>query len=184
MKNLSKLFYFFAFALVLNSCGNNDDNEDDSLVGDWTVIEFSTGVSNSGNAGGTDFSISSTIVGENLDYDLSFTQSAFTTSGSYDATATVTVDGMSQPASTTSYTGVSGNGTYSVDGDMITVGGSFFDFEVDGVDLTALGGQQTVQFEIDDSGTLIFTQNETQEINQSGTMLTTVITSTSKWVRQ
>ena len=186
MFKLTKLFLALSLLILLNSCGKDDDSPDvDSLVGEWTAIAFTASIESTINASGTETTIATSAVGSNLSYDLTFTDDAFTTSGGYDVTNNTTVDGNVFPASMSTYSNVSGSGNYSTSGNTITLDGSFFTFDVNGMDLSALNQEQSANYEINSNGELIFTQNETITDNSTPTVTsTTKLVSSSTWVRK
>ncbi len=186
MTKLIKIFSFLFLIVMVSACNNDDESSTNAedLVGTWRAISFEATNSVAITGTGADVTTSTDITGSNLDYEVTFTESNFSTSGAYDIEATVEVVGVSTTTSNDSYTNVSGNGTYTVDGNMMTIDGSFFELEVDGVDLSAFGEEQTVNWEINSDGNLVITQDETDEVTISGVGTTSTVTSTSVWEKQ
>jgi len=186
MFKLTKLVFAFSLLILLTSCGKDDDSPDaGSLEGEWTAIAFNANIESTITINGDVTTLATVATGSNLSYDLNFTSSAFTTSGGYDVTTNTTVDGTVFPANMSTYTNVAGSGNYTTSGGTITLDGSFFTFAVNGMDLSALNQEQSVNYEINANGELIFSQNETITDNSSpGVTSTTMLVSSSTWVRK
>ncbi len=181
MTKLLKLFFSFSIVLLLVSCGKDDDPvAKGDLEGTWTAIAYSADIKTS--SGG---SALSTIVatGTSFDYDLNLDGSMFTTSGSYSANQTVTTPDFTQ-SNAVDYTNISGSGAYTVDGNIMTIEGSFFDFEAGGMGMTGVGEMQTATFVINGDGELILNQNETITDTSNGITVDAKIVSSSTWVRK
>ncbi len=109
---------------------------------------------------------------------------SYTTNGGYDLNITSSFDGMSQTA-IENFSNVSGSGNYTTDGDQITVRGSFFDFEVSGVDISEFQEEATATYEINSDGQLRFTQDETlSPVVSPDVTSTSSIRSVSVWERK
>jgi len=78
---------------------------------------------------------------------------------------------------------VNGVGTYSTSGDIMTLDGTFFEFESGGVDLSAMNGEQSANFSID-GNRLTFMQDEEETTTVQGITSTSRLISTSVWVKQ
>lgn len=194
MKKYSKLSVLFLalFVLVLSSCENealegfdsNDGNPfTNSLIGTWALSDFDVTVNNTSDVGGTSIESNVEIDGFNPNYNLTFAANTFTTNGSYSYNTVVTVNGQTN---TDSYTldNVTGAGVYSTNGNEMTVDGSFFEFTFQGMDLSELGGEQTVNYAISADGqTLTFTQNTTETNSSGGSTTTSIVNATSVWTK-
>ena len=165
--------------------GNNNSN--DGILGTWSLEDFSVSLSSSTDFNGqlieSDVEVQSTAT----NYTVEFTETSFFTNGNYTYDANVVVDG--NVVSNDSYTleNVSGNGSYSTSGNEMTIDGSFFEFDFQGMDSSVLEGEQTVTFEITNNAqTLTFTQNETTTETDpaTGMTVTSTTTSTSVWSRE
>lgn len=170
-----------------DNTGTPDETDPNLLLGDWQLVEFSADLNTStefmGQTVSSDVQISSTTV----NYNLNFTETNFTTNGSYSYETEITANGIEVPQETYTLTDVSGSGSYTTDGNEITIDGSFFEFSFDGMDFDELTGPQTVMFQFSNNGqTLTFTQNETTTDTQAstGATVTTTQVSTSVWTRQ
>ncbi|TYB79852.1 hypothetical protein [Bizionia myxarmorum] len=158
---------------------NNDTNNPGSLssfVGDWEIVSFETETSTEIVIMGETTATRNEIVGVDMDYIVSFTETAFQTSGDYSMHLVTTLNGVEFQDVTEVYENVSGSGTYTTSGNTLTVDGSFFEFEFDDVDMSESGGAQTVQFAFSNNGqTLRTTQSEEITQNQGGMVSTTLI---------
>lgn len=158
-----------------------------SLVGTWRAVSLDASTESSITSFGITVTVTSAIIGENLDYTVTFTDSGtFTTNGSYDITSTVMTPDETATA-TQSYTNVSGNGTYELTGtNLITVSGAFYDLQVDGVDTSAIADMpQEAQYTLSADGqTLTFVQDQQQLEEVDGITIETTVASTSVFTRE
>ena len=184
MIKLTKLLFAFSLLFVLASCGNDDDPESVTLEGTWKAISFDADVEISSTFNGTTTASKTIVTGANLDYELTLDDPNWTTSGDYTYTVDITVDGTPFQNSTETLTNISGLGTYSVDGNMMTINGSFFEYELNGMTSTSMSDTQTVEYEINSDGQLVFTQDEEIETTASGVTSISKIKSTSVWEKQ
>lgn len=201
MKKLSFLFCLFvlltAFTcenesldeeLVNQQFDNNDDIDDTddgevntSLLGDWELVEFGADISTESEVSGMVFNSEFVSEATDSNYILTFEESTYTVSGDYELTTTSTFNGETSTY-TDSYTNVNGSGTYSTNGNMMTVDGSFVEFEFEGMPQDVAQGEQTGEFELSDDGqTLTFFQDIVQVENQPGVTVTVHTVSSSVW---
>ncbi|MFK7782270.1 hypothetical protein [Psychroserpens sp.] len=163
---------------------NDDDNESDdntSLLGDWELIEFSSDITTESDVNGVVFDSNFVSEAIDSDYILTFEQSTYSVSGDYDLVTTSTFDGETTTY-TDSYNNVNGSGIYSTNGNIMTVDGTFVEFDVDGMPQDTAGEEQMAEFDLSDDGqTLTFAQDEVQVQNQPGISVTIHIISTSVW---
>lgn len=148
---------------------NNGGNNSEDIVGEWTTISFNANTIATTTFNGVAIVSDSDITGQNLNYNITFTNSQFQTSGSYDARVITEVDGNVISDDTSSYTNVSGSGDYTTNGNIMNLNGSFFELEIDGVDTSSFEENQTLTFQLSSDGQrLTFTQNEERTENQMG----------------
>lgn len=163
---------------------NDDDNDSDdntSLLGDWELIEFSSDITTESDVNGVVFDSNFVSEATDSDYILTFEQSTYSVSGDYDLVTTSTFDGETTTY-TDSYNNVNGSGIYSTNGNIMTVDGTFVEFDVDGMPQDTAGEEQMAEFDLSDDGqTLTFAQDEVQVQNQPGISVTIHIISTSVW---
>jgi len=166
------------------SSGSNNNN--DGLVGTWNLVEFDVTLSTSSSFSGQSVSSDVVVFSTDVDYMVEFTEVSFATNGNYTYNANVEVDGNVVTNDTFTLNDVTGNGTYSTSGEEMTIDGSFFEFNFQGMDSSVLEGEQTLTYAITDGGnTLTFTQNETITESDAATGLevTSTTNSTSVWTR-
>lgn len=157
-------------------------NNDNSLIGTWSAVSFTANTTSETTINGIENVVVSGFTGSNFNYNVTFTSSSFTTEGDYDVEFSTELNGVSSGTGTNSVNDINGSGTYSTNDNMMTIDGAFYDLEVDGVDTSALGGEQTVAYSISADGqTLTFTQEEVQTNNTGGFEVVTNISSSSVW---
>lgn len=195
MKKLSYLFSLFvlltAFTCenesldeeLLNQEFENNNNEANaSLVGTWSLIEFDVDLTTTTDTAGQLFVIDFTTTRISSDYNLVFTETDYTVSGDYELESSTVVNGEVNDSYTDEYTDVSGEGVYSTNGNVMTINGSFLDFEVDGMPANVGDVNQDANFELSNNGqTLTFLQDEEQVQSDAGFNVTTVTVATSVW---
>lgn len=166
-----------------NSGNNgNNGNSSASLVGTWTLIDFDVDLTSTTDAGGQIFVIDFTTEMISSDYNLVFTETEYTVSGDYELSSSTSIDGMPNDTYTDTYTDVFGEGTYTTNGNIMSINGSFLDFEVDGMPANVDDVDQDANFELSDDGqTLTFNQDEEQIQSDNGFDVTTVTVATSVW---
>lgn len=179
-----KFLFVSLIIFSLSSCGDDDMSSPDPLIGTWKAESFNFTVESTSTVSGTETTVSTVGEGSNLDYELEFTESTFATSGGYSYSISSELDGMVISSTDETVSNVSGSGTYSTSGDLMTIDGSFFEFTFNGADLSSIQGAQTVNFEIQSDNTLIFTQNEQSTTTTQGVTVTSNVVSTSTWKKQ
>jgi len=184
MYKLTNLALAMLMMLLLAACGNDDETTPgDGLEDTWTVISFDADIESTTMVQGQTIVSDVDIVGVNMAYDLTLDGSGFTTAGDYEMTVTSNVAGTTQ-TSTDGYSDVTGSGTYTNDESTITINGSFFELEWNGIDLTATQGEQTANYEINADDQLVISQNDVVTSNTGGATVTTSVVSTSVWERK
>lgn len=185
MLKLTKLFFALSLIAFMSACSNDDDaSSSTELEGTWKAVSFSLNTNTSTEVMGSTVESVVTALGSNFDYSLVFTSAAFTTSGGYDLETSGSTAGQAITPMTSSYSDVDGAGTYTTSGNEMTVNGSFFTFDFNGVPYTGSNGPQTVNYEINSNDQLVFTQDETTTTTTSGTTVTATVTSSSTWEKQ
>lgn len=171
----------------LGDCEYVNNNPNNSLIGTWIAQSFQANITNTITAANGDETIVNLDVeGANLNYNVTFSESNFSTIGGYDMLTTLTINGTENPQQTTNNTDVTAEGAYSTSGNMMTISGAMFNLSVDGIDTSGFENEQMVTYTISDNGQqLTLTQNEdtTENIDGGGT-IRNVTVSTSVWMRQ
>lgn len=163
------------------SSGSGSSSNSADLIGTWNLVSFDLDMTNSFDPGTgmmvTDLILESTEV----DYQVTFTATNFSTEGSYSYDTQIETAGM---VLNDSYTmeNVSGSGTYSANGSEMTTQGSFFEFTFEGMDDSMFDEEQTGSYEISADGqTLTFSQDETTVNTDAGYDIEIDVVSTSIW---
>ena len=182
-----KLSHFLiAFSLLLMFACTKDEtgNNSESIKGTWKVESVEIIGNNKVNSAGIEVETSFNLSGENLDYSLTFEETKFKTEGSYNFVGNVKIGEQEIPQNQ-SFSDVMGNGTYSVSGDSLTVTGSFFSFDVNGVDMSGLeASSQTVFIEKLTDTELILSSEQNITQNVSGVSAIQELNSRSVWKKQ
>lgn len=170
----------------LSSGSNNNNNNSGDLVGVWDLVEFDITMTTETNFAGQEISSDIEVFSTATDYTVEFTESSFLTNGNYTYNANVVINGITATDDSFTLDNVTGNGSYSTSGEEMTIDGSFFEFDFQGMDSSVLEGEQTLTYAITDNGnTLTFTQNETTTESDAATGIevTNTTNSTSVWTR-
>lgn len=181
----------FVFAIAMTAiifysgCSEDEPETTPSLIGDWKATGLDAEVEFDVVVLGFPVTTTSDVTGSNFDYNVSFTETAINTNGSYDLTISTTVPGQGTESETRSFTDVTGNAAYTLDGDKLTITGSIFDLNLDGIDLDALSNSQELTVTFDDSDNVTFKQTQEFETSNptTGDIKITVV-STAKLIRQ
>lgn len=143
----------------INNSNNSSNNAD--LVGTWDLVSFNVDMLNSATLPSGDMITEILVSSTSTDYQVTFTNTEFSTTGSYSYDTFIEAGGISQQDNLT-LTDVTGSGSYTTDGNEITTEGAFFDFSFEGVDQSAFEDNQTSNYSISADGqTLTFSQNQT-----------------------
>lgn len=172
----------------VNPTDPTNPSDPSSIVGTWRAVSLVAGTVSSVTVADLTTNVTSDIVGENLNYTVTFTDTnTFTTNGDYDVTSTVNVDGEPPATSTQNYSNVTGSGTYELTGaNMMTIGGAFYDLQVDGVDTSAIADmpQELIYSLSADGQTMTFIQDQQETQDVTGIVITTTVASTSVFTRE
>ncbi|AUC76766.1 hypothetical protein [Olleya sp. Bg11-27] len=187
------LLPLLSLVLVLFSCENealegefsglDGENSPSSIVGTWALVSFNNTISSTGEVNGTTVESNTIVESMDTNYNMTFTAAnTFNAAGNYGYNVNSTVNGQNS-IQDLSLDDVNGSGSYTVNGNEMTVNGAFFTLEFQGMDLAQAQGEQTLDFSITDNGqTLTFIQ-DTTETNTipGGGSTTAVVTGTSIW---
>ena len=184
MTKLSNLFFALLLSLTFIACNDDDNASPENLAGtSWKAVEFEATIESTANAGGTEIKTISTAAGSNFDYSLSFADITYSTEGSYDIDTEVSSNGAVISSDQSSYKEVKGNGGYTISGDTITVVGTFFNLEVNGIDFSQFQSSTMATYKVD-GNKLTFTQEEESTNSFGGTSSTSKIIARSVWEKQ
>ncbi len=158
-----------------------DNQVNGSLVGSRSLVSMDADMTTTTSFQGFDFSGVFDAEVTDSDYTLVFAEDTYTVSGDYEMTITSTFDGVTETY-TDSYTNVTGGGNYSTNGNIMTVDGQFFEFDLEGAPTDVASGEQMAEFQLSNDGqTLTFFQDETITQNEAGFEATVEVVSTSVW---
>ena len=158
--------------------GNNNNVNNNLFIGDWEIITFETETATEITFMNQTTLSDTEIVGFDMDYVVTFTENTFLTAGDYSMRLILTLNGMEMQNADQTYNNVSGSGSYSTNGNILTTDGSFFEFEFQGVDTSEYSGPQTIQFAFSNGGqTLTTIQQQEISENQGGIETTTIVNS-------
>jgi len=183
-------FLFAGLLLLLASCGEEgiSPNPEAQIVGTWTAQSFTASMEATSEFAGTSVNISMDMEGQDMDYLLTFTETDYSAAGTYGIKGSVDAGGGSLIPLDQTYTEVTGDGTYSLNGDEITSNGAFFDFTVEGFDMSMLQGEVKATIEKLTDKELIFVQETeettSQEVGGEISISTSKIMARSVWKRQ
>ncbi|MEZ4955630.1 MAG: hypothetical protein R2825_18870 [Saprospiraceae bacterium] len=187
MINFTKLLLSLLFFASLHSCIESVEDiiEEPTLQGTWKAVSLEGNMEAHYVYNGDSTNITASIVGDDLDYEVTFDDSTFMTNGSYTVTYTYTLNGDVFPPTTHSATNVNGDGNYMIEGDsIITIDGVLYELDINGIDLNALGSEQNAEYEINADGTLTVIQNTEIESDQPGVTGSATVSSRSVWEKQ
>lgn len=185
MSNRFKLFFGLTLVFFASACeSGSDESPSTSLVGTWTAVSLDADVQSTSSFNGTNVTTSSIATGSNFNYDLTFTETAFTTSGSYTVSSTVSINGGASQTFSSDFSNVSGSGTYTSTEDEIMLNGTFLSLELNGLPAQTSGQVQTASYEINGSGELVISQEESMTVTQSGVTTSLTAMVTSRWTRK
>ncbi|MDN3491558.1 hypothetical protein [Winogradskyella bathintestinalis] len=197
MKKIVSLFCLFTM-LTAFTCENEPlddgiDSETDTgvnnvdIIGTWDLTDFDVTLTSSTEFNGQNLTSEIAIQSTEENYVLNLTPNNFTTNGSYAYDTNIIVNGETFSSEPYMLENVNGSGTYSINGNEMTIDGEFFEFEYEGSEEDTLNGEQTVMFTISADGqTLTFSQDETTSETDtiSGIVTSNTTNSTSIWTRQ
>lgn len=163
---------------ILTACGGDENNvnPDAVLAGTWEAQEFTANVTTKTEFSGEVTEMKIDIEGKNLDYQLTISETAYNTEGSYGYEGNMEVGG-DKSSFDESVSNVNGNGTYRVEADEFISDGAFFDFDFQGMNIAAAQGETKATILKLTDTELIFSQDEEETIEQTQGGTTFTITS-------
>lgn len=170
--------------LVFFSCEKEGTGVNpETIKGDWKAQSFVLEGSSKATAGGVEVETTFKYTGKDIDYTLSFTDTNFSTNGSYSYEGFIKVNNVEVDQNHT-LNSIMSNGTYSIEGDSITFNGSLFSFEVDDQDFSNVGVSQSAYIEKLTDTELILIQEAEQTASTAGATATNKTKSRSVWKKQ
>lgn len=143
-----------------------DPNDSEKIVDSWSVNSYEATIASIVIFQGVEILPSrSEIELLEIDYEITFTEAAFTTNGKYNRSATTITDSTNN-TSVYPFMNVSKEGSYTLNEDenIMRTEISFFDFSVLNIEVTYLNEEQIMTYEFADNGDLILTQDQIFEV--------------------
>lgn len=171
--------------ILTAACGGNENNAtpEATLTGTWELVEFTANIETSTIFSGATTEAAINIDGKDLDYRLTFSETAYTTEGSYGYEGNMDVAG-DKSSFDLAVSDVTGNGTYTLADDELISEGAFFNFEFQGMNIDAGQGETRARITKLSNTELIISQDEekTIEETQGGFSITVTNKTVSKSV--
>ncbi|WP_343486716.1 hypothetical protein [Allomuricauda sp. d1] len=171
MKTLKLISALFVLTFFI-SCSDDDENttpvDQDSLIGTWEMTGLNADIDFSGNIEGISFTSETNTVGENFDYIITFTETTYTASGSYDIVTNGTLNGVPIDEDRQTISDANESGTYSVQDGELVIDGELVDLESINSDLEGASVDGTFESFIDGNGNLVIEQVQDLQINEGG----------------
>ncbi len=177
--------------LLITSCSNESVDETEnaveaSLLGEWVLLNlevnqnadiFQNGVVTSS----TETSVTTT----EQDYKLIFTESNFTTSGSYTVNVQGSINDQSVVNQSNTVSNIEGNGTYElINSEQIRFNGALYQFDFEGVQQVQANEGEPAKYEFSEDGNQLTFTDESQELTTlNGNNARVTSNSVSVWVR-
>lgn len=180
MKNKFKIVLVLLVSLSFFACSTDDEGNTTStgdLVGTWALTTFDYDGSITQTVQDQTTTVNFVGIGQNLDYTLTFSESPneYVGAGSYDIELTTIFAGQS----TTQVVPVENvfiEGTYSLDGNTLTVDGQIVDTSGLGVDSDVMGNSTIVQL-TENTLAISAEQEQVQDFDGvSSTVIVSVVT--------
>ena len=170
MKHFKTLVLFVASVAII-SCSEDDSNntpvDAQTLVGTWAMTVLQADTQASGTAVGIPFNSVANTVGSNFDFTITFTESTYSASGSYDLTTTGTINGEPLDSETETIIVENEMGTYTIENGQIIFGDTLF-LEDELPDDPSLDVDFNITTNIDGNGNLVIEQNVDFDIMETG----------------
>lgn len=163
---------------ILTACGGNENNANPeaTLTGTWELEEFTVNIETSTAFSGETTEAIINVDGKNLDYRLTFSETDYTTEGSYGYEGDMEVGG-NKSSFDLAVSDVTGKGTYTFANDELISDGAFFNLEFQGMNLDV--GQDEIKAKITklSNTELIISQDEEKTIEQTQAGFSITVTS-------
>ncbi len=170
---IAKLLSLPMLLTLFISCSNDDDEnttpvDQDSLLGTWEMISLNVDTETSGNLLDIPFTGSTNSVGENFDYTLTFTETTYNASGSYDVVTTGTLNGVPLDEERETVTDANESGTYEfVDGELV-IDGAVIDLDDINDELEGAEIDPNFEASLNSNGELVIEQSGEISIDLEG----------------
>lgn len=132
------MIYIVTIALALSACGDSSSDQEQMLQNSWNLTQ----VNGEGNILTGGVSEAFLLTSGEVSYVLTFEESTYILAGSYDLTTETNIDGVKE-FETLTYSGSSGQGSYTLMNDIITSTGPLLGVQVAEVNLGSDVGEQS-----------------------------------------
>lgn len=158
-KLISTAFLFVLFISCSEDDGNTNAIDQEALIGTWEMIALNADTEFDGTVSGFPLMATTNSTGENFNYVLTFTETTYEASGSYDVVTNGTANGEPIEAQRETVTDANERGTYEiVDGELI-IDGELFDFDEANSELEGVELDLNIETTINSNGELVVEQS-------------------------
>ena len=162
--------------LFLISCSDDDGNTSENttpvdqatLIGTWEMTSLTVDADLTGQLLGIPLVTNTTSVGENFDYTLTFTETTYSTAGSYDIVTTGTANGIPLDEERETITDANDRGTYELVNGEIILDGDLLDASDVSSDLEGVEVDPNFEIDINSNGDLVIEQSAEVTIDPNG----------------
>ena len=162
--------------LFLISCSDDDGNTSENttpvdqatLIGTWEMTSLTVDADLTGQLLGIPLVTNTTSVGENFDYTLTFTETTYSTAGSYDIVTTGTANGIPLDEERETITDANDRGTYELVNGEIILDGDLLDASDVSSDLEGVEVDPNFEIGINSNGDLVIEQTAEVTIDPNG----------------
>ena len=162
--------------LFLISCSDDDGNTSENttpvdqatLIGTWEMTSLTVDADLTGQLLGIPLVTNTTSVGENFDYTLTFTETTYSTAGSYDIVTTGTANGIPLDEERETITDANDRGTYELVNGQIILDGDLLDASDVSSDLEGVEVDPNFEIGINSDGDLVIEQSAEVTIDPNG----------------
>ncbi len=162
--------------LFLISCSDDDGNTSENttpvdqatLIGTWEMTSLTVDADLTGQLLGIPLVTNTTSVGENFDYTLTFTETTYSTAGSYDIVTTGTANGIPLDEERETITDANDRGTYELVNGEIILDGDLLDASDVSSDLEGVEVDPNFEIGINSNGDLVIEQSAEVTIDPNG----------------
>ncbi|WP_350287012.1 hypothetical protein [uncultured Croceitalea sp.] len=174
-----KLLIALCLIVSITSCSKDDNGttpaDAQSIIGTWSLNMLQADIDLSGTFNSIPFQGTARSVGENFDYTITFTETNYTSQGSYDIVTTGTVNGIPLDEDRQTIVEEASTNTYSFNNGSIEFDANAFEFESQDISFSDPSDLQEYDVAFDSNGNLIMTQVIETTVEQDGIPITTSV---------
>jgi len=189
MHTILKTFTLLVFSsFLLVSCTIDDDTAPvinaENLMGEWELVSMDMDMSVSAEYAGFAVDLDMSAEVSAPEYTVTFGEDSWSTVGGYTYDYSLVIPTQEPISNSATIADASGSGNYSLDGSIITLSGSFFEFEIEGYANTAVSEGQVAQLSFDDEGQLVMTQSIAENTDMGSDVVANGGSTISVWKRK